>query len=308
MMLWGNGMDRVILLPRCWGIWRESDIARIHRSELPPVFNLIVSPELYVRQGLESQIMWSEFQKNELDFIANSSHGIVRCSLLAQFTPGAWCASILDYKIWGYQDEKFLFQGSTEQDPKKIGQYLKRFGVTYQPESIDLKKPSLWMLFRQPNFVDVDLAKSYRRAYWRQGIIAGLVGINLVLAGGMINAAQSAWTHWSEIKTYTTSTLTDSQKDQARLYRAYQGLIQASDLSHAIYDRFVQEWRGRLVVTTLSLDSSDCKWQFVLHPDFKDQVHPISDWLDIHAPGSNFKEPEGDGDYQVSIPLTEGGA
>ncbi len=308
MMLWGNGMDRVILLPSCWGIWHESGVYRIHRSELPPVFSLIVSPELYVKQGLESRIIWSEFQKNELDFIASSSHGIVRCSLLAQFLQGAWCVSILDHKIWGYQDENLLFHGSTEQDPKKIGQYLKRFGIMYQPVLLAIKKPSLWMLFRQPNFADVDLAASYRRAYWRQGLIAGLVGINLILAGGVINALQSAWIHWSEIKTYTTRTLTDSQKDQARLYRAYQGLIQPSDLSHALYDRFVQEWRGRLVVTTLSLDSSDCKWQFVLHPDFKDQVHPISDWLDIHAPGSTFKEPEGDGDYQVSIPLTGGGS
>lgn len=299
-------MDRVILLPDTWVLWTKSSILPMQRQDLPQVFILIISPELYLYQNQKTELVLSDFQQQELDYLATTNHGVFRSYMLAQLIKGDGCLTLAGHQLWIHHHEQILFQSSANFDRQTVTNYLKRFGVTYQPEIVDLMWPSMMALIRQPSLIDLSLGKAHQRAIQIQGLKGGLALLSFVLGVNVIQSGYSALQHWYEIKSYVAGDLTETEKIQARRYQSYLQLNHTSDLPHDVYDHFVQDWRGRLVVTTVAISADNYRWQFVMHPDFKDQSHLIADWLDTHAPGSILKEPEENEEYSVSISQAEG--
>lgn len=300
-------MDRIILLPDTWALWTKSAVFPVQRPDLPQVFILIISPELYLYQNQKTELVLSDFQQQELDYLATTNHGVFRSYMLSQLIKGDGCLTLAGHQLWVHHHDQILFQSSANFDRQTVTDYLKRFGVIYQPEVVDLMWPSLVSLLRQPSLIDLSLGKAYQRAIQIQGLKGGLALLSFVLGVNVIQSGYSALQHWYEIKSYVAGDLTETEKIQARRYQSYLQLNRTLDLPHDVYDRFAQDWRGRLVVTTVAISPDNYRWQFVMHPDFKDQSHLVADWLDTHAPGSIFKESEGNEEYSVSISQAEGG-
>ncbi len=297
MMQWGSGMDRFILLPKTWAQWTKKGVVPLCRSDLPQVFILVVSPEFYARQD----VILSDFQQQELEYLSQSSHGIFRSYILAQFIEGDGYLNLMGTHLWCHQSDHLLFQSSTEHDSRAIARYLKRFGLAYHPEKMNLIWPSIWRLLKKPSVINFCLEQTHRRAIHLMGMKMAITGLCLILSLGTMQAGYDALSHRREIQSYAVTVLSDHEKHQAQHYQAYSSLNPVSELTYPIYDRFVQEWHGRLVVTMVSMTSQECQWRFVMHPDYQDQSHQIADWLEIHTPGCQFSASETEHEYGVKI-------
>lgn len=297
-------MDKLILMPNQWMRWTRQGFIPLHRAELPRVFCLILCPELYLQHKDKTQSHLSDFQNHELSFLAKSSHGILRLSILGQFTQGATKAEVAGIPIWFYHDGDVVFQCTTHNTVSPVARYLKRFDITYAPSHTPLKHPSLWQLMRTPNQETFQIPALYHRALKILGTQGILGGACFLAMGAIIGSGTKTYSNWQEIRTFSSDVLTKVHKDQAQLFQIYkkEGRV-ANPPDLKAYDQFVADWAGRVVVTTVKIDDQGVRWQFILHPDHQGQAELIADWVDSQCPQAVLSEPDSDGgDYALYYP------
>lgn len=294
-----------------WLCWQQTEVLPVSFDCLPHRFILILNPPLYLKQGGCERIEWTPFQNQELQRLKSSTYQIISSLYLCDLTEGFHPGGLLDLQgidqTFVFKNEAISFQAASSYGLLKTQDYLKRFGVMFDPKLTALKSPSYFILLKN-KFVCADFLEKQHQACWRYlrgnfclaGLCLGL-GLGAIFSGVNWVQGVQAVQHYK-----TQASLSQEQQDQALLYQAFSQLEPANlNPNWKQYEAFLAMWQSKIVVTQLRYESQRISCQFILHPDHGDEIDRLSTWVTKTLVGANLLEQEeGDGEFQLSFAAT----